>query len=47
MTFDVLAIDGKISAVEQPDRYYLALRVMSPLAATADVTISAVHVGAT
>ena len=36
----------QISALDQPDRYYLSLNVKSPPAATADVTISAFPVSA-
>jgi hypothetical protein len=36
----------EISAIEQPGRYYLSLGVKAPPAATADVTISAVPMGA-
>ena len=35
----------EIEALKQPNRYYLSLRVTSPVTATADVTISATPVG--
>jgi len=41
----MLLTNEQISALEEPNRYYLSLSLKSPPAATADVKISAFPVG--